>query len=74
VDADVAIDSADPVAPSGWLVEVAAPPISVGKPSPRGPERFVVIVSSKNLVERPAPPIPLELLDYGLSATLARVG
>ena len=45
-----------------------------GKPSPRGPERFAVIVSSTNLVERPAPPIPLELLDDGLSPTLARVG
>ena len=37
-------------------------------------ERFVVMVSSNKLVERPAPPIPVELLEYGLAATLARLG
>jgi ribose 5-phosphate isomerase A len=33
-----------------------------------------VIVSSNKLVRRLSPPIPLELLDYGLAATLARLG
>jgi ribose 5-phosphate isomerase A len=36
--------------------------------------RFVVIVSSNKLVHRLEPPVPLELLDYGLAATLARLG
>ena len=33
--------------------------------------RFVVIVSSDKLVERLTPPVPLELLEFGLAATLA---
>ncbi len=37
-------------------------------------DRFVVIASSDKLVETIAPPIPLELLPYGLDATLARLG
>ena len=37
-------------------------------------DRFVVIVSSDKLVERLSPPIPLELLEYGLGATLRRLG
>ena len=36
--------------------------------------RFVVIVSSDKLVERLAPPVPLELLEFGLAATLRRLG
>jgi ribose 5-phosphate isomerase A len=36
--------------------------------------RFVVIVSSDKLVERLAPPIPLELLEFGLASTLRRLG
>jgi ribose 5-phosphate isomerase A len=37
-------------------------------------DRFVVIASSDKLVETIAPPIPVELLPYGLDATLARLG
>ena len=37
-------------------------------------ERFVVIVSSNKTVDRLSPPIPLELLEYGPAATLARLG
>jgi ribose 5-phosphate isomerase A len=37
-------------------------------------DRFVVIVSSDKLVERLSPPVPLELLEYGLAATLRRLG
>jgi ribose 5-phosphate isomerase A len=35
--------------------------------------RFVVIVSSDKLVDRVHSPIPLELLAFGLDATLARL-
>jgi ribose 5-phosphate isomerase A len=35
--------------------------------------RFVVIVSSDKLVDRLRPPIPLELLEFGLAATLKRL-
>jgi len=37
-------------------------------------DRFVVIVSSNKLVERLTPPVPLELLEYGLAGTLRRLG
>jgi ribose 5-phosphate isomerase A len=37
-------------------------------------ERFVVIVSSDKMVDRLRPPVPLELLDYGLASTLRRLG
>ena len=37
-------------------------------------DRFVVIVSSDKLVEQLSPPVPLELLEYGLGATLRRLG
>jgi ribose 5-phosphate isomerase A len=33
-----------------------------------------VIVSSDKLVERLRPPVPLELLEFGLAATLDRLG
>ena len=37
-------------------------------------DRFIVIVSSDKMVERLTPPVPLELLGFGLNATLARLG
>src|SRR5438270_494249 len=37
-------------------------------------ERFVVIVSSDKVVERLAPPVPVELLSFGLTATLLELG
>ncbi len=37
-------------------------------------DRFVVIVSSDKMVERLVPPVPLELLAFGLNATMERIG
>jgi ribose 5-phosphate isomerase A len=37
-------------------------------------DHFVVIVSANKLVERISAPIPLELMDFGLAATLADLG
>ena len=37
-------------------------------------DRFVVIVSSNKLVGRLHPPVPLELLTFGVGATLRAVG
>jgi len=74
VRVDLTIDGADQVAPSGWLVKGGGAAHTREKALATAAERFVVIVSSNKLVERPAPPIPLELLEYGLAATLARLG
>ncbi len=71
---DVAIDGADQVAPSGWLVKGGGAAHTREKAVAAAAARFVVVVSSDKLVERLAPPVPLELLEYGLAATLRRLG
>jgi ribose 5-phosphate isomerase A len=71
---DLAIDGADQVAPSGWLVKGGGAAHTREKALAAAAERFVVIVSSNKLMQQLTPPIPLELLDFGLAATLARLG
>jgi ribose 5-phosphate isomerase A len=71
---DMAIDGADQVAPSGWLVKGGGAAHTREKAVAAAADRFVVIVSSVKLVERLSPPVPLELLEYGLGATLRRLG
>jgi ribose 5-phosphate isomerase A len=71
---DIAIDGADEVAPSGWLVKGGGGAHTREKAVAAAAARFVVIVSSEKLVERLTPPVPLELLQFGLAATLARIG
>jgi ribose 5-phosphate isomerase A len=71
---DVAIDGADQVAPDGWLVKGGGAAHTREKAVAAAADRFVVIVSSEKLVERLAPPVPLELLEFGLGATLRRLG
>jgi ribose 5-phosphate isomerase A len=70
---DIAIDGADQVEPSGWLVKGGGAAHTREKAVAAASDRFVVIVSSDKLVERLSPPIPLELLEYGLGATLHRL-
>jgi ribose 5-phosphate isomerase A len=70
---DVAIDGADQVAPSGWLVKGGGAAHTREKAVAAAADRFVVIVSSEKLVERLSPPVPLELLEFGLAATLRRL-
>jgi ribose 5-phosphate isomerase A len=71
---DLAIDGADQVDPSGWLVKGGGAAHTREKAVAAAAERFVVIVSSDKLVERLSPPVPLELLEFGLGATLRRLG
>jgi ribose 5-phosphate isomerase A len=71
---DLAVDGADPVASSGWLVKGGGAAHTREKLVAAASDRFVVIVSSDKLVERIRPPIPLELLDYGLASTLRALG
>jgi ribose 5-phosphate isomerase A len=70
---DIAIDGSDQVAPSGWLVKGGGGAHTREKSVAASAERFIVIVSSDKLVERLTPPIPLELMQYGLASTLARL-
>lgn len=71
---DVAIDGADQVAPDGWLVKGAGGAHTREKVVAAAARRFVVIVDSTKPVERLAPPVPVELLAFGLSATLGELG
>ena len=71
---DIAIDGADQVDPSGWLVKGGGAAHTREKAVAAAADRFVVIVSSDKPVERLTPPIPLELLEFGLAGTLKRLG
>jgi len=70
---DIAIDGADQVAPSGWVVKGGGAAHTREKAVAAAAARFVVIVSSDKLVDRLTPPVPLELLEFGLAATLRRL-
>ena len=71
---DIAIDGADQVDPAGWLVKGGGAAHTREKIVAAAAERFVVIASSNKLVQTLAPPIPLELLAFGLPATLRALG
>jgi ribose 5-phosphate isomerase A len=71
---DMALDGADQVAPSGWVVKGGGGAHTREKAVAAAAARFVVVVSSNKLVERLRPPVPLELLAFGLAATLERLG
>ena len=68
---DLAIDGADQVDPAGWLVKGGGAAHTREKRVAAAAAEFVVIVSGNKIVEAITPPIPLELLEYGLAATLA---
>lgn len=69
----IAVDGADQIASDGWVVKGGGGAHTREKIVAAAATRFVVIASSDKLVERVAAPIPLELLDFGLRATLDRL-
>ena len=70
---DLAIDGADQIAPDRWLVKGGGGAHTREKIVAAAAERFVVIADSSKPVDRIGAPIPLELADFGLASTLARV-
>ncbi len=70
---DLTIDGADQVAPNGWLVKGGGAAHTHEKAVAAAAERFIVIVSANKLVAELTPPIPLELAEFGLAATLRRL-
>jgi ribose 5-phosphate isomerase A len=70
---DLAVDGADQIAPDGWIVKGGGAAHTREKVVAAAAERFVVIASSDKLVEAIGPPIPLEILAYGVRSTLALV-
>jgi ribose 5-phosphate isomerase A len=71
---DLAIDGADQIAPDGWLVKGGGAAQTREKIVGAAADRFVVIASSDKPVDRLGPPVPLELLAFGLHATLRAIG
>ncbi len=71
---DIAVDGADQVDPAGWLVKGGGAAHTREKRVAAAADRFVVIVSSEKIVPVIVAPIPLELLEFGLAATLRDLG
>lgn len=71
---DMAIDGADQISPDRWLVKGGGAAHTREKLVAATAERFVVIADSSKLVDSLHPPIPLELLAFGLESTLERLG
>jgi ribose 5-phosphate isomerase A len=70
---DLAVDGVDQVAADGWIVKGNGGAHTREKIVGAAADRFVVIASSDKVVERLAPPLPLELLAFGVAATLDRL-
>jgi ribose 5-phosphate isomerase A len=71
---EIAIDGTDQVTPAGWLIKGGGAAHQREKIVAAAAERFVVIADSSKPVDALSPPVPLELLAFGLSSTLARLG
>jgi ribose 5-phosphate isomerase A len=67
---DLAIDGADQIDPGGWLVKGGGGAHTREKIVAAAARRFVVIASAEKAVERLSPPVPLELMRFGVHSTL----
>jgi ribose 5-phosphate isomerase A len=67
---DVAIDGADQITAEGWLIKGGGAAHTREKIVAAAAERFIVIGASDKLVPALSPPVPLELMRFGLDATL----
>lgn len=67
---DIAIDGADQIDPYGWVIKGGGGAHTREKIVAAAADRFVVIAGSDKVVDALTPPVPLELLSYGLAATL----
>ena len=70
---DITIDGADQIAPDGWLVKGGGGAHTREKIVAGAADRFVVIAYSTKPVQALHSPIPLELLSFGVRATMRRV-
>jgi ribose 5-phosphate isomerase A len=70
---DITIDGADQVAADGWLVKGGGGAHTREKIVAGAADQFVVIADSSKPVPALHAPVPLELLTFGLRATMRRV-
>jgi ribose 5-phosphate isomerase A len=71
---DLTIDGADQVAPDGWLVKGGGAAHTREKIVAAAARRFIVIADSTKPVSALHAPVPVELMEFGLQATLSRLG
>jgi len=71
---DIAIDGADQVDAAWWVVKGGGAAHTREKRVAASADRFVIIVDSGKLVDRVHGPVPLELMSFGLAATLRDLG
>jgi ribose 5-phosphate isomerase A len=71
---DIAIDGADQVDPQAWLVKGGGGALTREKIVAAAARVFVVIASRDKAVAALAPPVPLELMRFGVRSTLELVG
>lgn len=70
---DLAIDGADQVAPDFWLIKGGGMAHTREKLVAAAAKRFIVIVDSSKVRDRLTGPVPVELMQFGLASTLARM-
>lgn len=68
---DIAIDGADEIDPDGWLVKGGGGAHTREKIVAVAARQFVVIASAEKAVAELEPPVPLELVAFGVQRTLA---
>lgn len=71
---DIAIDGADQIAQDGWLIKGGGGAHTREKIVAAAAAKFVVIADSTKPTLALHPPVPVELLDFGLQATMRRLG
>lgn len=67
---DIYIDGADQVTPDGWLIKGGGAAHTREKMVAAAAREFIVIVDASKPVAALRPPVPVELLAFGLPATL----
>ena len=70
---DLTIDGADQITTQGWLIKGGGGAHTREKIVAASSERFVIIADSSKLVDALSPPVPMELLAFGISTTLQRL-
>jgi len=71
---DIVIDGADEIDPAGWLIKGGGGAHTREKIVAAAARRFVVIAHAEKAVERLRPPVPLELVEFGVGRTLQALG
>ena len=70
---DIAIDGADQISADGWLVKGGGAAHTREKIVAASADRFVVIADASKPVTALRAPIPVELIEFGLAATVRRL-